>query len=53
MSNSLKGPTVQASFDVQPVALETKSERYFDNQIYCKKNGPLKINSTVRKFSTA
>ena len=37
MSNSLKGPTVQASFDVQPVALETKSERYFDNQIYCKK----------------
>ena len=31
MSSSLKGPTVLASFAVQPLASETESERYFDN----------------------
>ena len=31
MSISLKGPTVLASFAVQPVTRETESERYFDN----------------------
>ena len=41
MSSSLKGPTVLASFAVQPLASETESERYFGNHYNQKKKQKL------------